>query len=128
MNLFFFSSGRRHTRCALVTGVQTCALPIYWLILSDCPVGCPGWPVWPWRCLGATWVGPPSSVRSNVGSTPKSSDSTTTTTSNMPPRDRTSVGQGKSVSVHVDLRGRHYIQKQHNHTLHIPSHSTYHIT
>src|SRR3546814_4004863 len=29
---FFFSSRRRHTRCALVTGVQTCALPI-----SDAP-------------------------------------------------------------------------------------------
>src|SRR3546814_4178734 len=31
--LFFFSSRRRHTRCALVTGVQTCALPIFtkWL-------------------------------------------------------------------------------------------------
>src|SRR3546814_1368282 len=29
---FFFSSRRRHTRCALVTGVQTCALPI-------CPAG-----------------------------------------------------------------------------------------
>src|SRR3546814_6817631 len=28
MNLCFFSSRRRHTRCALVTGVQTCALPI----------------------------------------------------------------------------------------------------
>src|SRR3546814_8860787 len=28
-NVFFFSSRRRHTRCALVTGVQTCALPIY---------------------------------------------------------------------------------------------------
>src|SRR3546814_7378661 len=28
MYLFFFSSRRRHTRCALVTGVQTCALPI----------------------------------------------------------------------------------------------------
>src|SRR3546814_5828056 len=27
---FFFSSRRRHTRCALVTGVQTCALPIWW--------------------------------------------------------------------------------------------------
>src|SRR3546814_8617280 len=27
--VFFFSSRRRHTRCALVTGVQTCALPIY---------------------------------------------------------------------------------------------------
>src|SRR3546814_15893287 len=27
--VFFVSSRRRHTRCALVTGVQTCALPIY---------------------------------------------------------------------------------------------------
>src|SRR3546814_8338683 len=27
--MFFFASRRRHTRCALVTGVQTCALPIY---------------------------------------------------------------------------------------------------
>src|SRR3546814_8149547 len=26
--MFFFPSRRRHTRCALVTGVQTCALPI----------------------------------------------------------------------------------------------------
>src|SRR3546814_3411614 len=26
--MFFFSSRRRHTRCAVVTGVQTCALPI----------------------------------------------------------------------------------------------------
>src|SRR3546814_13050727 len=31
--LFFFSSRRRHTRCALVTGVQTCALPIYFFIV-----------------------------------------------------------------------------------------------
>src|SRR3546814_7850365 len=31
--VFFFSSRRRHTRCALVTGVQTCALPI-WKISS----------------------------------------------------------------------------------------------
>src|SRR3546814_6281119 len=28
-NGFFFSSRRRHTRCALVTGVQTCSLPIF---------------------------------------------------------------------------------------------------
>src|SRR3546814_10390937 len=28
MVIFFFSSRRRHTSCALVTGVQTCALPI----------------------------------------------------------------------------------------------------
>src|SRR3546814_6490604 len=41
--LFFLSSRRRHTRCALVTGVQTCALPIcyegtdlsYRLLLRD---------------------------------------------------------------------------------------------
>src|SRR3546814_6615019 len=30
--IFFFSSRRRHTRCALVTGVQTCALPICQLV------------------------------------------------------------------------------------------------
>src|SRR3546814_11622666 len=32
---FFFSSRRRHTRCALVTGVQTCALPIWFRL---CPL------------------------------------------------------------------------------------------
>src|SRR3546814_6047908 len=32
---FFFSSRRRHTRCALVTGVQTCALPIYRALISS---------------------------------------------------------------------------------------------
>src|SRR3546814_6292967 len=31
---FFFSSRRRQTRCALVTGVQTCALPIYLVLRS----------------------------------------------------------------------------------------------
>src|SRR3546814_6308877 len=35
MLLFFFSSIRRHTRCALVTGVQTCALPICWNASDD---------------------------------------------------------------------------------------------
>src|SRR3546814_2282886 len=30
----FFSSRRRHTRCALVTGVQTCALPIYFISIG----------------------------------------------------------------------------------------------
>src|SRR3546814_8564698 len=32
MLFFFFSSRIRHTRCALVTGVQTCALPISWTL------------------------------------------------------------------------------------------------
>src|SRR3546814_1510730 len=37
---FFFSSRRRHTRCALVTGVQTCALPISLLLR---PIGGRQW-------------------------------------------------------------------------------------
>src|SRR3546814_4378333 len=32
--IFFFSSRRRHTRCALVTGVQTCALPISTVLIE----------------------------------------------------------------------------------------------
>src|SRR3546814_10614849 len=39
VSLFFFSSRRRHTRCALVTGVQTCALPIYQALVH---AGCVG--------------------------------------------------------------------------------------
>src|SRR3546814_8449351 len=46
ISLFFFSSRRRHTRCALVTGVQTCALPIS----SD-------WPAWLTSCAPVlTWA------------------------------------------------------------------------
>src|SRR3546814_8526462 len=36
--LFFFSSRRRHTRCALVTGVQTCALPISPITVTRIPL------------------------------------------------------------------------------------------
>src|SRR3546814_6499196 len=48
--LFFFARRRRHTRCALVTGVQTCALPISiqvaLLLLAICArVGGPFFPV-----------------------------------------------------------------------------------
>src|SRR3546814_1583780 len=32
----FISSRRRHTRCALVTGVQTCALPIWSAVGEVC--------------------------------------------------------------------------------------------
>src|SRR3546814_5547262 len=39
MLFFFFSSRRRHTRCALVTGVQTCALPIYGRTLATIAAG-----------------------------------------------------------------------------------------
>src|SRR3546814_1380116 len=43
MCVFVFSSRRRHTRCALVTGVQTCALPIC-LFLSSPRVELDWWP------------------------------------------------------------------------------------
>src|SRR3546814_4087973 len=39
---FFFSSRRRHTRCALVTGVQTCALPIYGHIIAKIDIPASG--------------------------------------------------------------------------------------
>src|SRR3546814_7159829 len=39
--IFFFSSRRRHTRCALVTGVQTCALPIFADRQADARAACP---------------------------------------------------------------------------------------
>src|SRR3546814_15793406 len=40
--LFFVSSRRRHTRCALVTGVQTCALPISRILGAVLAVACVG--------------------------------------------------------------------------------------
>src|SRR3546814_4538929 len=39
MSLFVFSSRRRHTSCALVTGVQTCALPICGAVLDGRDIG-----------------------------------------------------------------------------------------
>src|SRR3546814_3590043 len=43
LSCFLFSSRRRHTRCALVTGVQTCALPIFSSIdIENAAVGYPG--------------------------------------------------------------------------------------
>src|SRR3546814_4608511 len=54
MLCFFFSSRRRHTRCALVTGVQTCALPICFVELGDSD---PDYPVEDrlTAALGAAW-------------------------------------------------------------------------
>src|SRR3546814_8430201 len=36
--MFFFSSSRQHTRVSLVTGVHTCALPIYLILNRGLPV------------------------------------------------------------------------------------------
>src|SRR3546814_16886517 len=65
---FFFSSRRLHTRCALVTGVQTCALPIYPVTLLE------------YRYAGfgfrATeqWTNKNSSVLTSEGNTRKNAD------------------------------------------------------
>src|SRR3546814_4565211 len=42
--VLFFSSRRRHTICALVTGVQTCALPIYFVVRRR------------WHCGRRRWI------------------------------------------------------------------------
>src|SRR3546814_6918099 len=47
---FFFSSRRRHTICALVTGVQTCALPIC-LRIPARPPGISTMKKWPWLAV-----------------------------------------------------------------------------
>src|SRR3546814_10475991 len=39
--LYFFSSRRRHTRCAVVTGVQTCALPVCTCAITSGPMPSP---------------------------------------------------------------------------------------
>src|SRR3546814_10650564 len=112
VGLFFFSSRRRHTRCALVTGVQTCALPI-------------------WRWLGAYEFRPhhddPGSIPGGNGGGPERR-TRTAATGDRPagrayapaprrgPVDRTSVVWGKSVSGSVDLGGRRIIKKKRNKT------------
>src|SRR3546814_8350996 len=43
VSFVLFSSRRRHTRCALVTGVQTCALPILFFSTSNAGGAAPAW-------------------------------------------------------------------------------------
>src|SRR3546814_13591045 len=117
---FFFSSRRRHTRCALVTGVQTCALPILsrWLRLARGPQraavpydrardqALKRHPPAPGQCLRD---GAPSRRRGRdrdgdrqpFGLCCKNREAA-----------RKSVVQGKSVSVRVDLGGRRIIKKK----------------
>src|SRR3546814_9819699 len=58
--LFFFSSRRRHTRCALVTGVQTCALPICRIATAVI--------FWPWKSAD----NPQTILRNGCGPMPQS--------------------------------------------------------
>src|SRR3546814_11061571 len=97
---FFFSSRRRHTRCALVTGVQTCALPISDALsvrlIAD-------YTSREEECCGATYVGP--SVNSYIGdlNTPSPTGAATPTSNNII-RIPTDPGQPLSTFNQVDSR------------------------
>src|SRR3546814_13017419 len=116
---FFLSSRRRHTRCALVTGVQTCALPIYLnravytqstFNFTD-KFSMTGDLRYTWdhtsgesiksryRFLGAVPLGP---AKEETSPSVRSKAPTGMI-------DRKSVGSGKRVSVRVDLGGRRTI-------------------
>src|SRR3546814_3955046 len=118
---FFFSSRRRHTRCALVTGVQTCALPIYHgvLFLDELPE-------FP-RSVLELLRQPLEERRLTISRAAMSlefpSDFLLVCALNPCPcgylgdprgRDRKSVVWGKRVSVRVALGGRRIIKKKNN--------------
>src|SRR3546814_18334333 len=92
--VFFFSSRRRHTRCALVTGVQTCALPIS----AD---GC--------QALQLAKEYQPDIILANInlpGMDGYALAQALRVEVAVATTDRKSVVLGKSVSVRVDLGGR----------------------
>src|SRR3546814_8570026 len=104
--VFIFSSRRRHTRCALVTGVQTCALPIsnfagtlcaaFFVSGTSAKFGKCALLSMPITDCIAPRMGPPDFVAILATSS----------------RDRKSVVWGKSVTVRVDLGGRRIIKKK----------------
>src|SRR3546814_11679043 len=116
---FFFSSRRRHTRCALVTGVQTCALPIL------VPLANLRGLVNHASSASKVHVPPTDFSASEKAKPPRPVAILSPTTSPRlgpmplgPPcasvwqADRKSVGSGTSVSVRVDLGGLAIIKKK----------------
>src|SRR3546814_10305590 len=112
---FFFSSRRRHTRCALVTGVQTCALPISHRRKVEGR--------WEYFAVRRHASAPPPKARveaidgvkgqmlsilrraANLGQV-------CPTNTELARQDRKSVVSGKSVYVRLDLGGRRLVKKQ----------------
>src|SRR3546814_16521100 len=92
VSLFFFSSRRQHTICALVTGVQTCALPIYFQTGHRCLVG----------------VVALAGFGRSVGTHALEVDAAAL---ELVVQDRRSVVEGKRVSARLDRGGRRIIKK-----------------
>src|SRR3546814_12765312 len=121
--VFFFSSRRRHTSCALVTGVQTCALPILPCPHCQARVNRPC----KLRKSGRLLPDPhPQRVTAWALATACCPDCQVepTVPCHDEGRDRKSAVSGKSVSVRVDLGGGHMIKKQNT----IYTHNTMHNT
>src|SRR3546814_15243198 len=116
--LFFFSSRRRHTRCALVTGVQTCALPIF-------EVGCGdgfGIPIIAQNAGSVVGIDVDSRLIEDNRRRLASITNLTFAEVNIcdgPPAgrlDRKSGGLGKGVSVRVDTGGGRIMKKNNDTT------------
>src|SRR3546814_14110100 len=111
MCVFFFSSRRRHTRCALVTGVQTCALPIF-------GIGDDAQPRNRVVCLARAEQAPGDLGRLAEADGQQAGGQRVEAAGmaglacaeQVAHPDRKSVGRGKSVSVSVDLGGRRMIK------------------
>src|SRR3546814_16993426 len=121
MSLFFFSSRRRHTRCALVTGVQTCALPISRQVAT---ARLRPWHLWPWpwvscRCVyrPTRWrpARAPAGLSLRAWNPPEglSDDPGESKSRGGPaPEDRQSGVEGKGGSVRVGHGGGRCIKKK----------------
>src|SRR3546814_15151777 len=120
--LFFFSSRRRHTRCALVTGVQTCALPISAVPCTDSPDRPTGGPA----STAPSRPPPAPAARSGARSDCRC-ENRHAPARRCHHRDRKSVVSGKSVSVRVDLGGRRIIKKKKtkSHNRQLPTRTTH---
>src|SRR3546814_17719678 len=111
---FVFSSRRRHTRCALVTGVQTCALPIL-LDIDDARTRIEADREAAQARL-TRYIAENEPVAQ--GAAPLADVDLIELRRTWESKDRKSVVEGKSVTVCVDLGGRSYIKKKIKHNEH----------
>src|SRR3546814_12704129 len=113
MFFFFFSSRRRHTRCALVTGVQTCALPIFQPRASG-SLPCEGRGVR--RRVCEPLVRAPTNARQPCWRAGRGGEGGRTARNvremTRSPRGREGAVWGTSGSLRVDLGGRRHLRKK----------------
>src|SRR3546814_16852171 len=102
----FFSSRRRHTRCALVTGVQTC------VFRSGGPRGGRRRSRSPWNPAASPAPRPPAAAGVQGHRKSRSRAARAPPPRRADRRDRKSVVSRKRVSVRVDLGGRRIIKKK----------------